>query len=130
MRKGVLKEENIFIKEKKDNISRSCTIQLCSGDNILASAEIRTAGDTWVFQKISVAEEHRAKGYGSEVLKKLVGYLDRNQIDLYAYIHSSGSLSEQQLAAWYKRHGFVDSDERGYQLVRKSRQNLVVNEQL
>lgn len=109
----------ILVKEKEDSISRHCTIELHGGDRILASAEIRTAADIWVFQRITVTEDRRSEGFGSDVLKKLVEYLDANKIDLYANVHSSGNLSDEQLLAWYKRYGFVESVDRGYRLVKK-----------
>lgn len=107
--------------EEKNRINRICVISLLEGDQILALSEINTAGDKWVFNRIFVAEEHRAKGYGSAVLKKLTAYLDRNRIHLYAYIYSSGSLNEKQLMDWYKRYGFTESQDGSYPLVRPYR---------
>jgi predicted GNAT family N-acyltransferase len=72
----------------------------------------------WVFNRIFVSGESRANGYGSDVLSKLIEYLERNKIDLFAYIYSYGSLSEEHLEAWYRRYGFVDASAEGYQLAR------------
>ncbi len=117
----ILRESRILVTEGENTINKYCVIQLCVSDKVLALAEISTSGNLWVFQRIYVDSEHRARGYGSDVLKKLTDYLDINKIDLYANIYSSGSLSDQQLEAWYKRNGFVDSKDISYQLARYSR---------
>lgn len=111
----------IQITEDINPINRITLFQLKDGNDVLASAEISTAGDVWVFTRMFSSVENRAKGYGSAVLMHLVEYLNKNSIDLYAYIYSSGSLSEKQLDAWYRRYGFVDASEKGYPLVRYCR---------
>jgi GNAT superfamily N-acetyltransferase len=116
--RSVVMEGNFQITEELNRINRITRFDLKGGDDTLASAEISTAGDIWIFSRIFVSGEHRANGYGSDVLIKLIEYLDRNNIDLYAYIYSSGSLSEKHLDAWYRRYGFVDTVEKEYPLAR------------
>lgn len=118
MEQRIIKEGNILITEETNPINRIVRFQLKDNDKTLACAEIYSAGDIWIFNRIYVSEENRAKGYGSEVLTKLTAYLDHKNIDLYAYIYSSGSLSEKQLDAWYKRYSFSEAAEKGYPLVR------------
>ena len=111
-------KRDILISEEINQINRITRFELIDGEDTLATAEISMAGDVWVFTGIFVSGEHRANGYGSDVLTKVIEYLDRNNIDLFAYIYSYGSLSERQLDAWYRRYGFVDASEQGYQLAR------------
>lgn len=118
MEQRIIKEGNILITEETNPINRIVRFQLKDNDKTLAWAEICSAGDIWIFNRLYVSEQNRAKGYGSEVLTKLTAYLDRKNIDLYAYIYSSGSLSEKQLDAWYRRYGFTDAAEKGYPLAR------------
>lgn len=118
MKRNILKEGNVLIIEEINPSSRAVYFQLKDNDKTLASSEISSVGDKWVFTRMFVSEEHRAKGYGSEVLSKLVEYLDRNKLDLFAYIYSSGSLREEQIDAWYRRYGFVDAGDEGYPLAR------------
>jgi predicted GNAT family N-acyltransferase len=120
MERKIIREGNFLITEETNPINRITYFQLKDGDDVLAAAEISTAGDVWIFNKIFSSVENRARGYGSEVLTKLIDYIDRNHIDLFAYIYSTGSLSENQLDAWYRRYGFVDASKKGYQLARYS----------
>jgi GNAT superfamily N-acetyltransferase len=113
-----IRKINILITEEISQINRTTRFELKDGENTLATAEINTAGDVWVFNGIFVSGEYRANGYGSDLLTKIIEYLDRNNIDLFAYIYSYGSLSEKHLDAWYRRYGFVDAGEKGYQLAR------------
>ncbi|MDD4334662.1 MAG: GNAT family N-acetyltransferase [Desulfotomaculaceae bacterium] len=118
MERSIIKEGNFLIIEEKNPINKIVRFQLKNHDKILACAEISSACDIWIFNRMYVSEENRAKGYGSEVLTKLTAYLDRKKMDLYAYIYSTGSLREKQLDAWYRRHGFEDDAEKGYPLAR------------
>ena len=113
-----MKDGNILITEETNPINRIVRFQLIEGDKILAGAEISSAGGAWIFDRIFVSGENRSRGYGSEVLKKLAAYLDRKNIDLYAYIYSTGSLGDKQLEAWYRRYGFTDASDRGCPLAR------------
>ena len=122
MERNIIREGKYQIIEETNTINKITFFQLRDGDDLLATAEISTAGDVWLFNRIFSSAENRAKGYGSEVLKKVIEYINRKNIDLFAYIYSTGSLSEIQLDAWYRRYGFVDASEEGYQLVRYSRQ--------
>lgn len=118
MERSIIKEGNFLITEETNPINRIVRFQLKDHDKIQACAEISSAGDIWIFTRMFVSEENRAKGYGSLVLTKLTEYLDINSIDLYAYIYSSGSLSEKQLEAWYRRYGFAGAADKGYPLAR------------
>lgn len=121
MEQSIIKDGDILITEETNSVNRIVRFQLIDrNQKTLACAEISSAGDTWVFTRIFVSEENRARGYGSEVLKKLTAYLDKKGMDLYAYIFSTGSLSEKQLDAWYRRYGFVDAEDKGYPLARYS----------
>jgi GNAT superfamily N-acetyltransferase len=118
LERNIFREGNILIVEETNPINRIILLQLKEHDKTLAFAEISTSGCIWVFTRMFVSEENRSKGYGSEVLTKLIEYLDRKNMDLYAYIYSSGSLSEKQLESWYRRYGFVDAGHTGYPMAR------------
>jgi predicted GNAT family acetyltransferase len=75
----IIKEGNILITEETNPINRIVRFQLKDNDKTLACAEIYSAGDIWIFNRIYVSEENRAKGYGSEVLTKLTAYLDHKK---------------------------------------------------
>lgn len=113
-----IRKRNILITEEINQINRTIRFALKDGENTLATAKISTAGDVWVFTGIFVSGEYRANGYGSDLLTKIIEYLDRKKIDLFAYIYSYGGLSEKHLDAWYRRYGFVNAGEEGYQLAR------------
>ena len=116
-----IRKRDILISEDINQVNRTITFEIRAGEVTLAAAKISTAGDVWVFTGIFVSDEHRANGYGSDLLAKLIQYLDLNNMDLFAYIYSYGSLSERHLDAWYRRYGFVDAGEAGYQLARYAR---------
>lgn len=57
------------------------------------------------------------KGYGTVVFNKMLNYADKHELSLFLtvqnYTNSRDILSNEQLIAFYEKHGFVkDSDKR------------------
>ena len=48
------------------------------------------------------------KGHGTALLKQILSDADRESVDLYLEVSPSDGLSYDQLASWYKRHGFKE----------------------
>ncbi len=63
-----------------------------------------------LISRINVPVMHRRRGYGQEMLDACMADADKNKITLYLWINASGDMSYQQLAAWYNRYGFTESD--------------------
>lgn len=72
---------------------------------------------TWVITRINVPREHRGKGHGSALLKRILVDADVEQVTLALEVFPSGPLDYDDLMYWYHRHGFR-STKSGY-MVRK-----------
>ncbi|MFJ2112310.1 GNAT family N-acetyltransferase [Streptomyces sp. NPDC087850] len=60
-----------------------------------------------ILTEIAVWPEHRAKGWGSEILKQVCRAADAEGIALMLSVDPGpGGLSDEELAAWYGRYGF------------------------
>lgn len=57
--------------------------------------------------RISVPEKHRGRGFGSKVLRECTEDADRESVTLSLEVLTSGDMTEDDLRAWYARHGFV-----------------------
>jgi len=57
-------------------------------------------------RRIGIEEPHRGKGLGSRLLRDICRDADRERITLWLIAHTSGPLSNAELAAWYRRYGF------------------------
>jgi GNAT superfamily N-acetyltransferase len=74
----------------------------------------------YLVRAIEVAPEHQGKGYGSRVLREVCADADREGVTLMVIarlvrLHvderpsTASRLSAEELAAWYRRHGFRGS---------------------
>ena len=59
-----------------------------------------------IITRINVPKEHRGKGIARALLQEILTEADKNKVKLYLEIQSSDGLTAEQLAAWYRRHGF------------------------
>lgn len=62
--------------------------------------------NAFVIHRINVPVQHRAKGYGSTLLKQICADADAEQVPLILAPEPSGGLPYEELVSWYMRHGF------------------------
>jgi ribosomal protein S18 acetylase RimI-like enzyme len=62
---------------------------------------------TMTITRINVPVEHRGKGHGSKILRRICNAADRYQVKLTLEVMPSGGLNYEQLVDWYHRYGFV-----------------------
>lgn len=60
--------------------------------------------------RINVPRDHRGKGHARKLLGRILADADKDGVALYLHVSASDGLTEQQLDAWYKRHGFVEKN--------------------
>ncbi|MFJ3634633.1 GNAT family N-acetyltransferase [Streptomyces sp. NPDC090112] len=81
-----------------------------SGHEGAASASLLfdpTGGGPAILTEIAVWEEHRGKGWASELLRQICQEADREGLTLLLSVEPGPrGLSYEALAAWYRRHGF------------------------
>lgn len=79
----------------------------------IAIADLTNMGEmvsgTMTITRINVPSEFRGRGYGSLLLKQVLTAADHDLVRLSLEIYPSGPLSHDDLEAWYKRHGFIQS---------------------
>jgi N-acetylglutamate synthase-like GNAT family acetyltransferase len=61
----------------------------------------------WVITRINVPIEHRGKGHGSALLKRIVADADESGTVLQLEPVPTGGLNLTNLVAWYFRNGFT-----------------------
>jgi len=59
-----------------------------------------------IITRINVPEEHRAQGFGRQLLLEACNAADRGEVVLFLEIAPSGPLDYDQLESWYMRYGF------------------------
>jgi GNAT superfamily N-acetyltransferase len=92
------------VKHRYVDEASGATARLCSNRR-----------DGWIIEMIDVPVEHRSKGVGRELLRRITADADAGGVTLYLVISPDrGGLTEDQLAAWYRRHGFVERSDIGY----------------
>lgn len=64
--------------------------------------------EKWTITRINVPVEHRGKGIGSQLLKRILLDADAQGVELVLEVFPSGDLNRSQLEAWYGRYGFVE----------------------
>lgn len=65
-----------------------------------------TKREYWVVTRINVMEKFRGQGYGTKVLDLILQDADAEGVTLFLEPVASGGLSQEDLTAWYERHGF------------------------
>lgn len=73
-----------------------------------------------IISRINTPMEFRGRGIGSRLLKRVCADADAEGIVLELFVSPSDGLDEDELHAWYSRHGFVSDPEVGkFFMVRK-----------
>ena len=64
--------------------------------------------NSWYINRVYVPHIHRGKGYGRKLLKECIEGADKEGAILWLEINPYGSLTYDELRAWYMRYGFED----------------------
>jgi GNAT superfamily N-acetyltransferase len=85
-----------------------------SDGKTVAVAALMRLRSRYLVRMIGVVPEHQAKGYGSRLLREVCADADREGVALRLHVQEEPSvaislLSAEQLADWYRRHGFRGS---------------------
>lgn len=70
----------------------------------------KTCYRVYTINRIWVAPSHRGKGFGSQVMQKVLADADAQGITLRLLVAPQDGLKYEELVAWYERCGFVQSD--------------------
>jgi ribosomal protein S18 acetylase RimI-like enzyme len=89
-----------------DRETRSIADLIPPGDILVAPGD---PFQGWTISRINVPKEHRGKGLGSAMLKRILADADEEGIDLYLVVYATGALDDEQLTEWYERYGFVST---------------------
>ena len=99
-----------------DEISKFKTVQSTKmkrhyvtalGLGFKAEAVLKKWQGGMLLASIHVPEEHRGHRHGTALLRKVLADADRCGTRLFLHATSFGEMSDGDLEAWYKRHGFV-----------------------
>lgn len=60
----------------------------------------------WIITRINVPEMFRGSGHGRKLLELITKDADAEKVVLFLEPAASGGLTQEQLVAWYNRHGF------------------------
>lgn len=63
--------------------------------------------NVYIIHRINVPQNARGNGYGTELLKMILSDAEEEGVTLMLAPESSGGLSQNDLIAWYLRHGFT-----------------------
>lgn len=88
----------------------------------IAIADLASPGDVfpgWTITRINVPWEYRGQGYGTKILNMILEEADQEGVDLYLVASSSGSMDDDELEAWYRRHGFHHDGRHSYYMRRR-----------
>jgi len=71
--------------------------------------EMKPFDGNWHLAFIGTAEKYRGKGLASKALKEILHFADKHGVAITGTVdqQGSGGLTNYQLHAWYKRHGFI-----------------------
>ena len=79
----------------------------------------KTKNQKWMwFSRLNVPEKLRGKGYGTKLMKQLVAWLDKNQINLVNGVSPYGDWSLKQTLKFYEKYGFVSDKKHPEMMVR------------
>ncbi|MFZ3557123.1 GNAT family N-acetyltransferase [Streptomyces sp. BH055] len=81
---------------------------------LIAYLDVVDCGDELWVMEIGVRPEHRGRGHAARLLRTLIEEHPRDQIALscgsfspdHVWKGAAAGLADEQLAAWYARHGF------------------------
>lgn len=80
---------------------------------------------TYLLTRVETGQECRGKGYGTEILERVLADADAEGATLLLSVEpdlSPGSLDAAALTAWYSRHGFRPYRDGG--MIREPRRSL------
>jgi ribosomal protein S18 acetylase RimI-like enzyme len=63
----------------------------------------------FLINRINVPQEHRGKGYGTQILDQILKDADQERVTLVLEVYASdmrGIMTKDKLIEWYRRHGF------------------------
>lgn len=66
--------------------------------------------DRWIVSGVETRSSQRGNGAGSRLLAQICADADREDVTLILMVSSDctpGSLTNEQLTEWYRRHGFI-----------------------
>lgn len=74
--------------------------------SVLDMDDVLKEDNSLSISRINVHRQYRGKGHGTRLLRAACEFADKNQYDLHLFVSASDGLDNNQLLAWYKRHGF------------------------
>lgn len=80
--------------------------------NSIADLSLLEDDDLYLLTRINVPRQHRGKGHGSKLLRRILEDADRERSTIVLEIAPSDGLNHDQLKSWYERHGFVYQERR------------------
>ena len=63
---------------------------------------------TYMVTRVFTPKKFRGQGFARSLFNKLLADCDRQQVTLELTVNPYGDMTRNQLAAWYKRLGFVE----------------------
>lgn len=72
---------------------------------------------------INVPEDKRRQGHATRLLEAICEQADVNQVALLLEVKSDGEMTNEELKAWYAKHGFLDLQAEPCLMVRPCRQS-------
>jgi predicted GNAT family N-acyltransferase len=60
-----------------------------------------------IITRINVPEAARGNGHGRALMQQILNDADQERITLFLEPAATGGLTQDELTAWYQRHGFV-----------------------
>jgi GNAT superfamily N-acetyltransferase len=57
--------------------------------------------------RINIPAQFRRQGHGNLLLKKVLDAADKDGVTLFLHVASYGTMTDEQLEAWYRRNGFI-----------------------
>lgn len=83
---------------------RLAVLDLCQQD---------LGSDVWDVTRVNVPPDCRRKGYASRLLREACEDADLEGVTLRLAIYGTGDMSDEDLAHWYARYGFVRDPDGG-----------------
>lgn len=105
MIKSTINNLTIVLFETKSRSSLSLTKMTPAGNlkDLISTPENLPV---WSFNRIFVLENHRNKGIGTLLLRKLCNIADEKQFAIFLGINAYGDLNTEQLRKWYAKYGW------------------------
>lgn len=85
--------------------TKLAVLDICDAGGIEGAAP----GDMWI-SRINVPEPFGQRSHGRDLLRECLADADAEGVTIHLTINAYGRLSHGDLAAWYRRWGFVEND--------------------